>query len=82
MHNLGSIIALIGTVLMVVGGIWFLVRVFRDSILWGILCLITGVASLIYLILNWQVAKKPAGMWLLGTIIAAVGAFLRGDFGH
>lgn len=79
MENVGGVIALIGIILAAVGGIWFLVRVFRESIIWGILCLFTGVASLIFLVLYWRETRKPFFIWLAGTVVAFVGGVIRGD---
>ena len=80
MQQVGAVIALVGVVLGAVGGIWFLVKVFRESILWGLLCLFTGVASLIFLVLYWRETRKPFFIWLGGTIIAFVGRLLHGQF--
>jgi ABC-type Fe3+-siderophore transport system permease subunit len=80
MEQAGGIIALVGVVLGAVGGIWFLVTVFRESILWGLLCLFTGVASLIFLVLYWRESRKPFFIWLAGTVIAFVGRLIHGSF--
>ena len=40
-------------------GNWFLIAAFKNSILWGLGCLLLYPVSIIFLILNWSEAKNP-----------------------
>lgn len=56
------------------GAIWFLVESFRESVLWGLGCFFFSPVSLVFLILHWDVAKKPFGLQLLGIALCVGGA--------
>lgn len=75
--TLGVIAVWLGLILMVVGGILFIVAAFREGILWGIGVLVLPIINLIFLILNWQRAKGPFFIQLygLGFILLGVLAF-------
>ncbi|MGJ8653666.1 MAG: hypothetical protein ACSHX8_10370 [Opitutaceae bacterium] len=72
MEILGLILLVVAVSLFVVGGIWFLVESFRESILWGLGCLFISPVQLVFLILHWDVAKKPFGLQLLGGALMFV----------
>jgi len=76
MGALAVIVIAIGAVLGVVGGIWLLVVAFQESVLWGLGSIFVPFVSLIFVILHWDVAKKPFLYNLLGTVILFVGAIL------
>jgi uncharacterized membrane protein len=76
MAALGGMLAIVGLIIAVVGAILFLVAAFRESVLWGIGCLLIGPVSLIFLILHWDDAKRPFGIELLGIALAFVGVML------
>ena len=68
----------IGLAIFIIGGIGFLIAAFKNSILWGLGCLLLYPVSIIFLILNWNDAKNPfflqlfcAGIMLLGTMFSA-----------
>jgi len=78
MEILGLLFIFVGAVLSVVGGIWFLVVAFQESILWGLGCLLLGPVSLIFLILHWAEAKVPFLVSLGGTVLLILGLVVGG----
>ncbi|CAA6676736.1 MULTISPECIES: hypothetical protein [unclassified Lentimonas] len=75
MEMLAPVLLILGGVIVFVGAIWFLIESFRESILWGLGCLIFAPVQLVFLILHWGVAKKPFGLQLLGFAIMFLGAW-------
>ncbi len=73
---MGALIILLGIVIFVIGGLFFLVAAFRESIWWGLACLFIPIVSLFFLIVHWRVAGKPFLIQLLGFADLAVGAII------
>ena len=46
-------------VVCVLSSVWFLVIAFRESFLWGVLCLFVPLANLVFLVMFWKKAKNP-----------------------
>lgn len=65
-NALFTLVALAGILLLVVGNLWFVVRAFQESILWGLGCLLLPFVSLGFLILHWGRAKDPFFLALYG----------------
>jgi hypothetical protein len=78
MEILGLLLMVVGGVIALAGGIWFLVVAFQESILWGLGCMFVPFVSLIFLVMNWDQAAKPFGVNLLGGVILVIGMFLGG----
>ena len=76
---MSDVIIIIGALIAIVGGIFLLIETFRESILWGIGCIIISPISFIFIILHWDVSKKPVLIQLAGFGIMLVGAFLGGN---
>jgi hypothetical protein len=76
MQNIGAVTMLLGVVIFVIGGLFFLVAAFRESILWGLACLFIPIASIFFLIMHWPVAKKPFFIQLAGCAVTLVGAII------
>jgi hypothetical protein len=76
MATLGMIIWIIGAIISVIGGIWFLVVAFRQTIWWGLGCLFIPFVSIIFLIIHWGDAAKPFFVSLLGVVIMVLVAIL------
>ena len=68
MEGLAAFLFVISICLWAFGGIWFLIVTFQESVGWGLGCLFVPFVSLIFLILHWDVAKKPFLVSLLGTV--------------
>lgn len=72
-------IMIIGVIIAIIGGILFLIETFKESILWGIGCIILGPISIIFAILHWDVSKKPVVIQLIGFAVMLLGAYLGGN---
>jgi hypothetical protein len=59
----------LGWLLAVAGGIWFLMVAFQDSALAGVLCLLVPFYSLYYLITHFEETKRPFFVQLLGCLL-------------
>jgi hypothetical protein len=62
----------LGLLISIVAGIWLLVVAFKTSVWWGLGSLLLPFVSLIFVILHWQVAKKPFLWGLLGAVLIVV----------
>ncbi len=65
----------IAFVLLIVGQIMFVIAAFRVSIVWGLCVVFLAPASLIFLIMYWEDAKRAFGIQMLGTVVAIVAIF-------
>ncbi len=76
MAILGLLVLIAGLIISLIGGIWFLVVAFRESILWGLGCIFIPFVSLFFLIIHWKDASKPFFVSLLGNGIILASIFL------
>jgi hypothetical protein len=71
------LLPVIGSVVLLIGGLWYIVAAFRVSILWGLGCLFFPVVgSLIFLFAHWKAAVKPFIVMLFGMALPFLGIFL------
>ena len=73
---LGALSVGIGVFVIVVGFVYFVVQAFRTSLLWGLGVLFVPFVPLIFLIAEWDVAKRPFFWKLYGLAILMVGVVL------
>lgn len=78
MATLGLILLGIGVIVGLVGGIWILMLAFQESIVWGIGCIFVPFVSLIFVVMNWDEAKKPFLINLGGLALMILGSALGG----
>ncbi len=78
-------LSIVAYILMAVGGlgsiagsVWFLIVAFRESVLWGVGCLLCGPVALFFLIKFWHDAWKPWVLQLAGTAVVIAGFMLLG----
>jgi hypothetical protein len=71
-----TIVAIIGIVGLVVGGLWLVVIAFQESFLWGLACLVIPFANLYFVITRWHKTKTPFLIWLAGFILMVIGSAL------
>jgi hypothetical protein len=64
-----SVVFYLGIVVNVVGGIWFFVLAFRESILWGLGCIFVPFVALFFLVKHWKDAARPLLLCVLGAIL-------------
>ena len=81
MQGLSTILFAVGSVIAFIGGILFLIAAFRESIIWGLLCLCFSPVSLVFLILHWQQAKKPFFVELVGFGLCMLAMLIAPDGG-
>lgn len=79
MEILGMILFAIGGIIALIGGVWFLIVAFQESVLWGIGCVIIPFVSLIFLVIHWEDAKKPFLVQLAWYLPLLLGSFLIPD---
>lgn len=76
MEIIAIVVAVVGALISLVGGIWFLVVTFQESIWWGLGCLLLPFVSLIFLITHWREASRPFGLSILGSLLFFVASIL------
>jgi hypothetical protein len=76
MGMLGLILIIAGSLIGVVYGIILLIKAFQVSIWWGLAYLLIPFAALVFIIMHWEVAKKPFLMSLLSIPFFIVGIIL------
>ena len=65
METFAMILIAIGLIIAVVYGIILLIKAFQTHILWGLGSLFVPFVSLVFVIMHWDIAKKP---FLMGLI--------------
>lgn len=75
-------LSVIGYIVMLVGFIWIVVTAFKTSIGWGLASLLIPIVALVFVAMNWAVAKKPFLIWLAGLALAIIGGVLAVMFGQ
>ena len=63
-----------GFLILLIGSIGFLIVAFKNSILWGLGCLLISPLSIIFLILYWNDAKNPFFLQLIGIFVVFLGS--------
>jgi hypothetical protein len=64
----------LGSVVALVGAIWLLVVAFKESVWWGLGSIFIPFVSLVFVIMHWQVSKKPFLIQVAGVVLCVVGA--------
>ena len=67
----------IGVAVFIIGGLGLLIEAFKESILWGIGCLLLTPIALVFLILHWDKAKNPFLLQLVGVAIIFLGSMFK-----
>lgn len=60
---------LVGGLIGLLSGLLFLVAAFNTSTLWGLGCIFVPFVSLLFLVMNWEVAKRPFIANVIGTVL-------------
>ena len=71
-----EIFAYFGVFIFVIGGIGFLIAAFKESIWWGIFCLLVSPVSLVFLLLHWSEAQNPFFLQLVGLAIVMFASYM------
>lgn len=67
-----------GFLILVIASIGFLIAAFKESIWWGLGCLLFSPVSLVFLIMHWDVAKNPFFLQLIGLAIMFSATYIFG----
>ncbi len=67
----------IGIGIFIIGGIGTLIAAFKESLLWGLGCLLFTPISLVFLVLHWQKAKNPFFLQVVGLAVVLLGAGMK-----
>ena len=78
MEVIGLCLFAVGLIVAIIGGIWFLIVAFQESVLWGLGCLLFSPVSLIFLIMHWDEAGKPFLVQLAGVVPMFAGMMMMG----
>ena len=76
MQIIGTILLALGGITCLVGGIWFLVVAFQESVLWGLGCLLVPFVAIIFLIMHSDKALKPFLVQLVGLLPYGAGVYM------
>jgi hypothetical protein len=74
--TIGACIGVLGIIISIVGGVWFLVAAFKAGIGWGLACLFLPFVQLIFLFVHWKEVRKPFAVGILAMVVIFVAAFL------
>jgi len=72
-------LAYLGISLFIIGGVGFLIAAFKESIWWGLLCILVSPISLVFLLLHWQEAKNAFFLQLAGLAIVMFAAYMGAE---
>lgn len=72
---MSSALMVVAYAFIIVGSIMMLIEAFRESVLWGVACLLLPIVSLFFLIVHWNVAKKGFVVQLIGCVLLVVSLF-------
>ena len=70
---MGIALIIIGGILALAGGIGILIAAFRESIAWGIGCILLPIVSLIFVVMHWDETKKPFLLKVAGIVLLVAG---------
>lgn len=68
----------LGFGILILGGIGFLIAAFKQSLIWGLGCLLFAPIALIFLFVHWSEARNPFFLQLLGFGILFVASMPGG----
>ena len=72
-----EVLLYVGIGIFIIGGIGTLIAAFKESLLWGLGCLLFTPISLVFLVLHWQKAKNPFFLQLVGLAVVLLGAGMK-----
>jgi hypothetical protein len=74
-----EILVYIGFGVAIIGSIGLLIAAFRESVLWGLGCLLISPVSVIFLFIHWDEAKNPFLLQLAGIGLILLGIFMGAE---
>ncbi len=73
MEVIGTALAVIGGLVILYGGITFLLAAFQEGFLWGLGCIFIPLVPLAFLLMHWDRAGKPFLIQLAGAVPLLLG---------
>lgn len=70
-----EIISICRLFVFIIAGIGTIIEAFKTSLLWGLGCLLVAPISLLFLVTNWDVAKNPFFLQLVGFGTMLLGSY-------
>jgi uncharacterized membrane protein len=74
-----EIISYIGFFIIIIGAIGFLIAAFKESIFWGLGCLLLSPVSIVFLLMHWPEAKNPFFLQLVGLALVVFAASMGSE---
>lgn len=77
MGAIATVCGILGLIVGFVSWIMVVVAAFRckeNNVLWGVVCLVTGVGSVVFWIVHWQEGKKSFFAFLLCIVLYVIAA--------
>ena len=76
MFTAGFVLAGLGLYAIVLGGLWLLVKAFKQSVLWGLLSLFIPLANVVFGLKYWSEGGRPLLIHVGGFLAMIGGGFL------
>jgi uncharacterized membrane protein YczE len=76
MPGIGTWVASIGLIMILVGHYWIVAMAFQKSLLWGAASLLVPVVVIGFVISHWDKVAKPFGLYIVGWLTMLLGAAL------
>jgi hypothetical protein len=73
MQVLSLVLMIAGGAAFIAGAIGLLIATFRESVLWGLGCLLLPVVGIVFIIVHWTEAKNPFLLKLVGVVLVMIG---------
>ncbi|MFW6256042.1 MAG: hypothetical protein ACOC54_04405 [Candidatus Sumerlaeota bacterium] len=78
MQELYGILPMVGAAVMVLGFAWSVIAAFNRKLVWGIVCLLFPIGTLVWTFMKWEFAAKPFFVMLVGIGLAWFGRYMGG----
>ncbi len=74
MEVIGTMLLFVGLIMVLIGGIWFLVVAFQENVLWVLAGFFFPFVWLIFLFMHYDKAEQPFLIQLAGVVVSIGGA--------
>ena len=70
---MSTLLCIIGSILALSGGIWLMLIIFTESVLWGLLSLLLPVVGAAFVFMNWEISKHAFLTQVIGIVLLFAG---------
>ena len=70
---------ILGMGITLIGGLWLLIVIFREGLLWGLGALFVPLVSLLFVVTHWEDSKRPFFSQIIGLGIMLAGVCVAPD---